>query len=178
MDFTPQGAFNYIKGKLDDFYAKGRRLRAQEQAANVLVVQLQGAGYDPTPAYETLAGIEDDLRGWNRISNMLSPILSYFGYNTGLGLDPVTLIAIGGTLIAVAVLLYSWYNSQRLDQHDIAIRTLAANIPLSDADQAVIDNATSPPGFLSSIFPNLGDLGSTLLIGGAVIVGLFFLSRR
>jgi hypothetical protein len=183
MDFTPQAAFDYIKGKLDDFYQKGDALQLQEQSITALMVEYQNQGLDQTPLENLMGEVNGELLGWQRIANKLTPILSYFGYTPPgqLGIDPFTLAAIAGTLIAVAALLWSWYNSSRIDAHNSAIKTLAANVQLSPQDQAIVDAATTPPGLLgslSSIFSGLGTIGSYLVIGGLAYLLLSFSAKR
>lgn len=179
MDFTPQGAFEYIKSKLDDFYAKGDTLQNQEQALSQLSALYETQGLDTADLYKTFGEVNDELLSWQRIANKLTPILGYFGYAppSGLGIDPFTLAAIAGTLIAVAALLWSWYNSSRIDQHNVAIKTLAANVPLSPADQAIVDAATTSPGIFGSLFSGLGTIGNYLLIGGAIYLGIILLRK-
>jgi len=179
VDFTPQGAFDYIHGKLDDFYAKGDNLQGQEQAITALIVAYQNADMDATEVYNLMNEVNNELLSWQRIANKLTPILGYFGYTppSGLGIDPFTLAAIATTLLAVAALLWSWYNSQRIDAHNTAIKTLAANVPMSPADQAIVDQATTPTGFFGSLFSGLGTVGNYLLIGGAIYLGILLLRK-
>jgi hypothetical protein len=179
VNFTPQGAFDYIKSKLDDFYARGDTLAAQETAMNQLSALYEANSLDTTELYQTFGEINDELLSWQRIANMLTPILGYFGYTppSTLGIDPFTLAAIAGTLIAVAALLWSWYNSSRIDAHATAIRTLAQNVPLSPTDQAIVDQATTSPGFFSSIFSGLGTVGNYLLIGGGIYLAILLLRK-
>lgn len=179
MNFTPQGAFDYIKGKLDDFYVKGDTLVNQEQALNAILAAYQENGMDSTDAANLMNDVNNELLQWQSIANKLTPILGYFGYTppSGLGIDPFTLAAIGTTIIAVAALLWSWYNSQRIDAHNTAIKTLAANVPLSPTDQAIVDQATTSTGFFSSLFSGLGTVGNYLLIGGAIYLGILLLRK-
>lgn len=180
MDFTPQGAFDYVKSKLDDFYIKGNILYQQEDALNTLVAQYQTQGLDQTDLDTIFGEVNNELLQWQSISNKLTPVLTYFGYTpasgTSLGIDPFTLAAIAASLLAVAALMWSWYNSSRIDAHNTAIKVLAANVQLSPTDQAVIDQATTAPSFLGSIFSGLGNMGTYLLIGGAIY--LWIISRR
>lgn len=178
-DWTPQGAYDYIKGKLDDFYVKGNTLQSQEQALNQLSALYEAQGLDTTDLYKTFSEVNDELLSWQRIANKLTPILGYFGYTppSGLGIDPFTLAAIAGTLIAVAALLWSWYNSSRIDAHSAAIKVLAANVPLSPTDQAIVDQATTSPGIFGSLFSGLGTVGNYLLIGGAIYLGIILLRK-
>lgn len=177
MDFTPQAAFDYIKSKLNDFYAKGETLYAQEQALNQLMALYQANNMDSTAVAQVFGEVNDELLSFQRIERKLTPLLGYFGYSPGLGIDPFTLIAIGGALVTVAALLWSWYNASRIDAHSTAIRTLAANVPMSETDKAIIDQATTSTGLFGSLFSGLGTMGNYLLIGGAIYLGILFMRR-
>lgn len=178
MNFTPQGAFDYIRGKLDDFYHKGNTLQAQEQAITALIVAYQNASMDATEIYALMGEVNDELLQWQSIANRLTPIIGYFGYTpSGLGIDPFSLAAIATTLLAVAALLWSWYNSQRIDSHNVAIKILAANVPMSPTDQAIVDQATTSSGFFGSLFSGLGTVGNYLIIGGVVYLGILLLRK-
>lgn len=178
MDLSPQAAFDWIKGKLNDFYAKGDTLQSQEQALNSLIAAYVANNMDATDLYTLMGEVNDELLAWQSISNKLTPLLGYFGYTPpSLGLDPLTLVAIGSSLLAVYSLLWAWYNSQKIDAHSDAIKLLASHVPLSPTDQAVIDQATTPTGFWPSIFGGLGTIGNYLLIGGALYLAILW-SRK
>lgn len=170
---TASEAYNYIAGILPDFQAKGEALYRQLNAANVLRSQLRALDQDTEEISSIYQSIQEDLNQWLSIKNKLEPVLTFFGY-TGLGVDPLTLLAIGGSLIAIASLLVAFYNSNRIDQHSEAIKRIATYVNLSPEDQAIVDNATTSSFFDFSAF---GNIGKYLLIGGALYLAVLMFRR-
>lgn len=169
MIWTPSQAWDYVKGKIDDFYLKGRTLRSQYDAAMVVDLNFAMSNMDRTESQALLDAITVDLNSWSRIDQKLSPVLGYFGY-TGMGFDPITWALIGVSVLAVASALYSFYQSNKIVQHSAAIKILASKADLSQAESDVINSATSG-GIFDGISTALGSLGQTglLIVAGLLI---------
>jgi len=170
---TASEAYDYIANILPDFQRKGETLYVQLHAANVLRSQLRQENFDTSEIDLVYQDIQSDLNSWLSIKNKLEPILTVFGY-TNLGVDPITLITIGGTLIAIAGLLLTFYNTNKIDRHSEAIKRIATYLNLSPEDQAIVNDATAPSIFN---FGALGDIGKYLLIGGAIYLAILIFKR-
>jgi len=173
LKMTASEAYDYIAGILPDFQLKGETLYVQLHASNVLRSQLRQENFDTSEIDIVYEEIQLDLNKWLSIKNKLEPILTVFGY-TQLGIDPITLFTIGGTLIAIAALLLAFYNTNKIDSHSEAIKRIATYVNLTPEDQAIVDNATT-----SSIFNfgALGNIGKYLLIGGAVYLAILMFRK-
>jgi hypothetical protein len=170
---TAAEAYDHIAGILPDFQAKGEILYVQLHAANILRSELRQANLDISEIDAIYQDINQDINQWVSIKNKLQPFLSFFGY-TGLGIDPVTLITIGASLIAISALLISFYNTNKIDSHSIAIKRLSTYLNLTPEDQAIVDDATAPSIFN---FGALGNIGKYLLLGGAIYLAILIFKR-
>lgn len=170
---TAQEAYDYIAGILPDFQRKGETLYSQLHAANVLRAQYRSNGYDDTEISQVYEEILSEYNQWTSIMGMITPIATVFGIS-GLGIDPVTLLTIGGTLVAIAAALLAFYANNRIQQHSEAIKRIAAYIPLSAEDKAIVDDATTTNWFS---FPGLSSIGQYLLIGGAIYLAIILFRK-
>ena len=68
MDISPQAAFDWIKGKLDDFYQKGNTLYAQEDALNQLMALYTAQNIDSSEVANTFNEVNNELLSWQSIS--------------------------------------------------------------------------------------------------------------
>jgi membrane-bound ClpP family serine protease len=170
---TPTEAYEYIANILPDFQRKGETLYTQLHAANILRVELRDSNLDDSEISQVYDEIQQDLNQWLSIKNKLAPILTVFGY-TGLGIDPVTLLAIGGTLIVIAALLVSFYNSNQIDRHSEAIKRIASYVNLTPEDRTIVNEATNKNIFG---FGSLGDIGKYLLWGGAIYLAILIFKK-
>lgn len=172
MDFSLQAAVDYIPSKLDDFYSKGSQLTAQWDSVNFLLAAYDSAGLDSASLAQLANEINNDILAWQAVERKLTPIASLFGYTPpNLGFAPI-IIAYGAIIIAVAVAMYLFYQSNKIDQHSEAIKLIASKIQLTDQEQSVITNATKSSSIFGDLFSGLGTIGTYLIIGIAAYLVL------
>lgn len=172
---TASEAYEYISNILPDLQAKGNLLYAQLHAANLVRGEIRAVGSSTVQIDAVYSAIEQDLQKWNEIKNTLEPLLLYFDVSQ-LGIDFFTLALIGGTLITIATLVVTFYNTNKIDQHSNAIQAIARNVNLSPADREIVNDATST-GWFSNLFPGLGSIGNYLVIGGLIYLGILAFRR-
>ena len=170
---TAQEAFDYIANLLPDFQKKGETLYQQLNAANLLRAKIRSTGSDTSEIDALYNEIYADLQQWNQVKDKIVPVANVFGV-TGLGLDPFTLLTIGGTLIAIASALAFFYANNRINQHATAIRTIAGYVEMTPEDQAIVNEATTQSWFT---FPGIEKFGQYLLIGGAIYLAIILFRK-